>query len=89
MHANLDSRPCWPSTTILIKLRLSVLILTVIAFTMANVQAWEAPALPPPDATRLAGSWAAAQALNAGRMAAAPLDSTEFILDDGRLALPG
>jgi hypothetical protein len=82
MHANLDSRPCRPSTTILIKLRLSVLILTVIAFTMANVQAWEAPALPPPDATRLAGPWAAAQALNAGRMAAAPLDSTEFILDD-------
>ena len=35
-----------------------------------------------PEAARLAGPWAAAQALNAGRMAAAPLDKTEFILDD-------
>jgi DUF1680 family protein len=82
MHANLDSRPCRPSTTILIKLRLPALILTVLAFAISKVQAWEARALPPPDATRLAGPWAAAQALNAGRMAAAPLDSTEFILDD-------
>jgi DUF1680 family protein len=58
------------------------LILAVMGLTMANGQAWEAQALPPPEAARLAGPWAAAQALNAGRMAAAPLDNAEFILDD-------
>jgi DUF1680 family protein len=82
MHANRNTRPCLPPATIPIKLRLPAIVLTVIAFTMASGQAWEAPALPPPDATRLAGPWAAAQALNAGRMAAAPLDSPHFILDD-------
>jgi DUF1680 family protein len=58
------------------------LILAVMGLTMANGQAWEAQVLPPPEAAHLAGPWAAAQALNAGRMAAAPLDSAEFILDD-------
>ena len=38
--------------------------------------------LPAPEGARLAGPWAAAQALNAGRMAVAPLDKAEFILDD-------
>jgi DUF1680 family protein len=52
------------------------------AFTLASGQTWEAPTLSSPEATRLAGPWAAAQTLNAARMAAAPLDSTEFILDD-------
>jgi DUF1680 family protein len=82
MHANRNTRPCLPPATIPINLRLPAIVLTMMASVLSNLQAWEAPALPPPDATRLAGPWAAAQALNAGRMAAAPLDSTDFILDD-------
>ena len=82
MHANRDSRPRRLPTTILSDPCLPAVILTVLAFTIADGRAWEPPALPPPDATRLAGPWASAQALNAARMAAAPLDSTEFILDD-------
>ena len=47
-----------------------------------NAYSWDAPALAAPEAARLAGPWAAAQALNAERMGAAPLDKTDFILDD-------
>ena len=82
MHANHNSRPCLLPETILNKLRRPVLIFAVMGLTMANGQAWEAPALPPPEAARLAGPWAAAQALNAERMGAAPLDQAGFILDD-------
>jgi len=53
----------------------------MIGFALADANAWDAPALPAPEAARLAGPWAAAQTLNAERMAAAPLDKTEFILD--------
>jgi DUF1680 family protein len=64
------------------KLPLRVLVAALLGFALAAARAWDAPALPAPDAARLAGAWAAAQALNAERMAAAPLDKTEFILDD-------
>ena len=40
------------------------------------------PVSLPMFAIALIGRWAAAQALNAQRMAAAPLDKTDFILDD-------
>ena len=82
MHACRNSRPFRLPTAIPSKLSLPALILAVMAFARASGQAWEAPTLPSSEATRLAGPWAAAQTLNAARMAAAPLDSTEFILDD-------
>ena len=53
-----------------------------ISFTLANAYSWDAPALPTPESARLGGWWAKAQAVNAERMAAGPLDKTEFILDD-------
>lgn len=43
---------------------------------------WHPPALPKPQAVWLSGPWALAQALNAQRLAAPPLDQTKFILDD-------
>ncbi len=49
---------------------------------VAEANAWDAPAWAAPDAARLAGPWASAQSLNAKRMAAAPLDKVDFILDD-------
>ena len=52
------------------------------ASALGAMHAFEAPKLAEPDAARLAGPWAAAQALNARRMAQPPLDKTEFILDD-------
>jgi DUF1680 family protein len=61
---------------------LRVVVGTVIGLGLASARDWEAPALPTPEAARLGGTWAAAQRLNAQRMAAAPLDKTEFILDD-------
>jgi DUF1680 family protein len=61
---------------------LPVLTAALIGFTLTNAYSWEAPTLPAPEAVRLAGPWATAQTLNAERMAAAPLDKTEFILDD-------
>ena len=61
---------------------LPVLIAALFGLTLANAYSWDAPALPAPESARLAGPWATAQALNAERMAAAPLDKTEFILDD-------
>ena len=64
------------------KLPLPTLVLAAVGFTMASAYSWDAPALAAPEAARLAGPWATAQALNAERMAAAPLDKTEFILDD-------
>jgi DUF1680 family protein len=67
MHANLS---------------LPVLAAAIACFTLAPVQAGEMPALAAPEAARLAGPWGTAQTLNAGRMGAAPLDKTEFILDD-------
>ena len=82
MHANHHSRPRLLPRIITTKLPLPVLVVTVIGFTLADALAWDAPALPAPEAARLAGPWAAAQTLNAERMAAAPLDKTEFILDD-------
>ena len=57
-------------------------LFSVSLFALANARAWDAPALAAPEAARLAGPWAAAQALNARRMAEAPLDKPEFILDD-------
>jgi DUF1680 family protein len=66
----------------LTSLPLRVLIASVVGFTLADARAWDAPALTAPEAARLAGPWAAAQALNAERLGMAPLDKTEFILDD-------
>jgi DUF1680 family protein len=63
-------------------LPLSALVATVAGLACFNAYSWDPPSLPPPDAARLAGPWAAAQALNAERLGAAPLDQTEFILDD-------
>ena len=63
-------------------LALSALVTAVAGFACVNAYAWDAPTFAPPEAARLAGPWAAAQALNAERMGAAPLDKTEFILDD-------
>ena len=65
--------PCLP---------LPVLAAAATGFLSANACAWDAPVLAAPGAARLAGPWATAQALNAERMGAAPLDQTEFILDD-------
>jgi len=65
-----------------LSLPLRVLVAAVAGFTLADAHAWDAPALAAPEAARLAGPWATAQALNAERMGLAPLDKTEFILDD-------
>jgi DUF1680 family protein len=59
-----------------------VLFAVVAGGAWLNAYAWDAPALAAPEAARLAGPWAVAQALNAERLGAAPLDKTEFILDD-------
>jgi DUF1680 family protein len=59
-----------------------VMVVLVAMFAWTEAHAWDAPTLAAPEAARLAGPWAAAQALNAARMGAAPLDKTEFILDD-------
>jgi len=82
MHANHNSRLRRPRRTILSRRCLSALILAVLVLSLAHARSWEAPTLPPPEAAHLAGPWAAAQALNAERLGAAPLDKTEFILDD-------
>ena len=76
-----------PLPRLLCKLSLSGLSLLILVAAEAgcalmNAYAWDAPTLAAPDAARLAGPWATAQALNAERMGAAPLDKTEFILDD-------
>jgi hypothetical protein len=63
-------------------LSLRILVAAVAGCAWLNAHAWDAPALAAPEAARLAGPWAVAQALNAERMGAAPLDKTEFILDD-------
>ena len=63
-------------------LPLPSLVAAVFAFACLNAYSWDAPTLAAPEAARLAGSWAAAQGLNAARLGAAPLDQTEFILDD-------
>ena len=57
-------------------------LVAIASFALTRAQAWDAPALATPEAARLAGPWAAAQNLNARRMAAPPLDKPEFILDD-------
>jgi hypothetical protein len=82
MHANHNLRPRLLPGTILNKLCPTALILAVIGLAMREAQAWQAPPLPAPQDARLAGPWAAAQALNADRLAAAPLDQPDFILDD-------
>ena len=82
MHANYSSQPRTLPGFRLAAFSLPVLTAALIGFTLANAYSWDAPALPAPEAVRLAGPWATAQALNAERMAAAPLDKTEFILDD-------
>ncbi|MCG2685275.1 MAG: glycoside hydrolase family 127 protein, partial [Planctomycetales bacterium] len=51
-------------------------------FSAAAADSWKAPEPASPDDMRLAGTWAAAQARSADRMAAAPLDKPAFILDD-------
>lgn len=61
------------------------LLLIVVAMAAAgavDAKSRKAPGLPAPEATRLAGAWALAQARNADRLAAPPLDTPEFILDD-------
>jgi DUF1680 family protein len=63
-------------------LPLSTFVTAVAGFAWVSAYAWDAPTLAAPEAARLAGPWAAAQALNADRLAQAPLDKTEFILDD-------
>ena len=63
-------------------LPLSAFVTAVAGFACVNAYAWDTPILAAPEAARLAGPWAAAQALNADRLAEAPLDKTEFILDD-------
>ena len=61
---------------------LRALVAALAGFAWVDAYSWDAPELAAPEAARLAGPWATAQALNAGRMGAAPLDKTEFILDD-------
>jgi DUF1680 family protein len=82
MHAHHTSPPRLFRKLSLANLPLRALVTAVLGFTLADAYAWDAPALAAPEAARLAGPWAAAQALNAERMGAAPLDKTEFILDD-------
>ena len=63
--------------------RLLPLVLSIVAlpYTM-NADSWKAPELASSDELRLGGMWDAAQARSAERMAAAPLDTTDFILAD-------
>jgi len=82
MHAHRAFRPRLLPAIILTMRSLLALVGAVLGLGLEHAHSWEPPVLPPPEATRLAGPWAAAQALNAGRMAAAPLDSADFILDD-------
>ncbi len=82
MHANRTFSPRPLPEVILTRLPLHALVVAVFVLSLEYAHSWEAPTLPPPEATRLAGPWAAAQALNADRMASAPLDSPEFILDN-------
>ena len=69
-------------------LPLPALVAAVVGFTLADAYSWEPQTLAAPEAARLAGPWAAAQALNAEGLGAAPLDKTEAILDDVTLKLP-
>jgi hypothetical protein len=64
-----------------------VLVAALAGLACHNAYSWDAPTLPAPEAARLAGPWAAAQALNAERLGEAPLDQPEFILDDVALKL--
>jgi hypothetical protein len=48
----------------------------------AGADSWKSPDLASPDEVRLMGMWGAAQARNAERMAAEPLDKPKFILAD-------
>ena len=82
MHANHSSQPRTLPAITLAAPSLPVLTVALIGLTLTNACSWDAPALPALESAHLAGPWAAAQALNAQRMAAAPLDKTEFILDD-------
>ena len=82
MHANHNSQPRTQPSFTLAASSLPVLTAALIGFNQANAYSWDAPALPSPEAARLAGPWATAQSLNAQRMAEAPLDKAEFILDD-------
>lgn len=63
-------------------LPLTAVIVAVASVTLGTVQAWDAPTWAAPENARLAGAWAMAQELNARRLALAPLDKPEFILDD-------
>jgi DUF1680 family protein len=58
-----------------------VLILAAL-LSASNALAWEAPTPATPESARLAGPWATAQARNAHRLALAPLDQVDFIVDD-------
>ena len=71
-----------PRKITLTNLPLPALVAAMVGLTLANAYSWDMPALAAPEAARLAGPWAAAQTLNAERMGTAPLDKTEFILDD-------
>ena len=68
----------------------SLTLLIVALPCIAIADSWKAPDLASVDEMRLAGMWGAAQARNADRMAAAPLDQREFILADLSLKqIPG
>jgi DUF1680 family protein len=87
MRTHHVSRPRLLHEFILSDLPLPALVAAVAGFACLNAYSWDAPALAAPEAARLAGPWAAAQALNAERLGAAPLDQTDFILDDVALKL--
>jgi DUF1680 family protein len=82
MRAHHTSRPHLLQEISNINLPLPALVAAVVGLACLDAYSWDAPALAVPDAARLAGPWATAQALNAERLGAAPLDQTEFILDD-------
>ena len=82
MHVTYSSQSPAVAGITLAARSLSVLIAALFGLTLANAYSWDAPVLPAPESARLAGPWATAQALNAQRMVAAPLDKAEFILDD-------
>jgi DUF1680 family protein len=62
-------------------------ILLSLAWALPVAGAWTAPQLASSDELRLAGTWGAAQARAAQRLAMPPLDKPEFILADLSLKL--
>jgi DUF1680 family protein len=62
--------------------RLLSLVFVVALPIVMGADSWKSPDPASSDDVRLTGIWGAAQARNAERLAAAPLDKPEFILDD-------